>query len=420
MEKTELIKRYGELSEKSLQIALARHAAVLWMQARHEAGHSKEECYREASQVEWSGGRFGESTLERYWSYFRREGFEGLLTSGRLDKGKSRVFQTDFLKLLEERRKARPKGTIKELLRELKREGLFLEPMWKSAPSIYRYLRAKGLDSKSMKQQWVGTPSGPTKSFEMSYVNELWMTDVMHGPMIGKVTTRLVAMIDDVSRLCVYGEYRESEKEVDFWSVFRAAMERRGVPQKVYTDRGKIFTSTQTKLACARLDIELLHAKPYAAWSKGKIERFFKTVQDQFQSRLEYEPAKSVEELNLRFWEWLEAEYHQREHSALKESPRSRFMREEKAIRLLDGEILTASFQERERRRVRGDATLNWRGKSWETPVYLRGSYVEVRSDPFKPEQAPELWHEGVMVGRLRLLDRKINGQTFTSRQRYE
>jgi putative transposase len=412
MEKTELIKRYGDLSERALQIALARHAAVTWMEARVALGYAKEQCYREASQMEWNGRRFGESTLERYWTYYRQEGFEALLPTGRRDKGKVRVLSDDFLKVLEQRRKAYPGGSIKELLRALEKEGYFPQGLWKSAPSVYRYLRQKGLDSKSMKQ-WKELGSGPTKSFEMTHVNELWMTDVMHGPMIGKTSTRLIAMIDDVSRLCVYGQYREFEKEEDFWIIFREAMNRRGVPQKVYTDRGKIFTSNRTKLACARLGIKLWHAKAYAAWSKGKIERFFRTIQDQFQSRLEQDPAKDLEELNRRFWHWLESEYHSREHGGIKQSPRDRFMKEEGMIRILDPAILSACFQEYEKRRVRADATLYWRGECWEVPIYLRGQYVEIRSDPLKKEQAPELWHEGVLVGKIKKVDRQINGRTF-------
>jgi transposase InsO family protein len=43
-------------------------------------------------------------------------------------------------------------------------------------------------------------------------------------------------------------------------------------------------------VVCANLKIKLIHARPSAAWSRGKIERFFRTVQDDFQSRLRTEP----------------------------------------------------------------------------------------------------------------------------------
>ena len=54
-----------------------------------------------------------------------------------------------------------------------------------------------------------------------------------------------------------------------------------GDPQKFYTDNGKPFVSQHLQQVCARLGIQLLHAKPYAAYSKGKIERFFRTLQEQ-------------------------------------------------------------------------------------------------------------------------------------------
>ena len=61
----------------------------------------------------------------------------------------------------------------------------------------------------------------------------------------------------------------------------------------------------------------MLHAKPYAAWSRGKIERFFRTLQESFLPQLRFEPATDLEELNRRLWHWIENVYHRRAHAAL-------------------------------------------------------------------------------------------------------
>lgn len=228
MDKIELKKRYPGLDAKALEIGLARHAAMSWIEVEHNKGLSLEGCYRQGSQMEWRGRRFGESTLERYWSWYRQSGFEGLMPNGRSDAGKSRVLSSDFLRVLEERRRQNPLQSVKELVRGMLRDGYMERPAWGSLPSIYRHLRRVGLDSKSMH---LAGGSGPTKAFEMSTANELWMTDVMYGPTLittsgEKICSRLIGIIDDASRLVPYAEYRVSEKEEDLWGVWMEAMER--------------------------------------------------------------------------------------------------------------------------------------------------------------------------------------------------
>ena len=422
MEKNEIKKRYPGLDEKALEIALARHAAVSWIEVQRQQGQSLEACYRQGAQLQWRGRQFGESTLERYWSWHQKDGFEALMPNGRSDAGKSRVLSPDFLRLLEERRRENPRQQVKELLRGLIREGKMERLIWGSLPSIYRYLRRVGLDGKTLR---LGGSHGPTKAFEVMAANELWMTDVMYGPTLvttkgEKICTRLIAIIDDASRLVPYAEYRAQEREEDFWLVLLEAMERRGVPQKLYTDNGKIFTSLHTQASCARLGIKLLHAKPYAAWSKGKIERWFKTVQDQFQSRLVREPVRELAELNLRLWQWIEGEYHQRDHSTLEKSPQTRFLEDQAGLRLLDREKLEVCFWREEKRRVRHDATVGWRGQAWEVPVYLRGMKVTLRYNPLQPGEPVEVWHDHKLCGGLQKLDRQLNARTFTGKHTYE
>src|SRR6202008_3793104 len=145
----------------------------------------------------------------------------------------------------------------------------------------------------------------------------------------------------------------------------------------LYTDQGKIFTGNQLKLVCANLGIRLLHARPYAAWSKGKIERFFRTLQEAFLPQLAFEPASSLQELNNRLWNWIEGVYHHRTHAALEgKTPLQRFA--DVQLRSLP-ENWQALFYERIARRVRLDATVSIEGRLWEVPVHLRGRAIELR-----------------------------------------
>src|SRR6202040_1132941 len=109
-------------------------------------------------------------------------------------------------------------------------------------------------------------------------------------------------------------------------------------------------------------------ARPYAVWNKGKIEKFFQTVQRDFQERLRLEPAGDLEVLNTRFWHWLESEYHRRAHSALGgQYPAVRFAQKAAALRQLPAATdWQPLFLARNLSRVRSDQAISLDPAFWE------------------------------------------------------
>jgi putative transposase len=245
---------------------------------------------------------------------------------------------------------------------------------------------------------------------------------MMFGPTLklasGQVIhTRLFGLLDDCSRLVPHAQYYESEKLCWFLDCFRQGLARRGFPDKLYTDQGKIFTSYHLQIVCANLGVRLSHAKPYAAWSKGKVERWFRTLQMDFEARLVIDPARSLEELNARLWRWIEAEYHQRPHTGLGgQTPAERFA--QRALRLRTADPQTdweALFLSRAERRVRLDATFSLEGQLWEGPVHLRGQLIELRFNPFDWKRI-EIWFGGKYVAAARRCNKQLNAKTYTDR----
>jgi len=108
-------------------------------------------------------------------------------------------------------RRAQPHVYATTLLRQLVEQGV-LAPRSVSMSTMYRALAREGLDRRSVRAG-SGVLKGPTKAFEFSWANQLWMTDGMWGPSLpvapgGKpVRTHLLALIDDCSRLCTHGQY---------------------------------------------------------------------------------------------------------------------------------------------------------------------------------------------------------------------
>ena len=408
--------------------ALARYAAVCWVSERvskeNPTGCALQAAVAEASQKLWDGLHFSAGSIERYYYEYRRAGFRALLPAERADKGHCQAFSAPQQEALLKARLEYAKLDATTLVRQLIDRGA-LPSNGFSMSSVYRLLAAHGLDRDSLAAGGFQPDSGPQKAFETALPNMLWMADMMYGPTLvtdGKaVHTRLFALLDDHSRLCPYGEYFASEGSDCFLAVLHAAIRSRGLPEKLYTDNGKVFLCRHLHLVCANLGIKLSHARPYAAWSKGKIERFFRRVQSQFQTTLIFNPVKDLAELNARFVTWLECDYHQAEHRGLEGmSPSARFLAAAEVIRAAPAdEELRRLFLREETRRVRKDATVSVEGRYFELTPALRGQYVAVRYNPTELA-AVEIWHQKRFVQIAQPLDRQLNARTRPPEARHE
>ena len=118
--------------------------------------------------------------------------------------------------------------------------------------------------------------------FEADRPNELWTGDALHGPRIGGRKTYLFAFLDDHSRAVVGHRFGFAEDTVRLAAALRPALAARGVPEGIYVDNGSAFVDAWLLRACAKLGIRLIHSAPGRPQGRGKIERFFRTVREQF------------------------------------------------------------------------------------------------------------------------------------------
>lgn len=396
-------------------LALVRHSAVSWIEQSLNQGNTLGRALALAAQLDWSERRYSPRTLEDWFYDWRAQGFEALERQSRRDKGVCRAISPQAAEAIVKLRLQQPSLSIIVLVRQLEQSGV-LQPGTFSLSSVYRLLVSQGLDRPRL----MAERSGPTKAFETDLANALWMADVMNGPTLRVedrvVHTFLFALLDDCSRLIPHGQYYEHEKLRCLLDCLKQAFARRGLPEKLYTDHGKIFTCAHLQVICANLKIKLAHARPYAAWSKGKIEKFFQTVQGDFEQRLRLEPVPDLESLNARFWQWLEKEYHRRGHSGLGgQSPAERFVQKAVALRQFPQDSdWQRLFLARATRRVRLDATISLDATLWEVPVHLRGRQVQLRYEPFE-WSVVEVWYRDTFAGLARRCDKNLNAKTYGS-----
>jgi hypothetical protein len=226
------------------------------------------------------------------------------------------------------------------------------------------------------------------RRFQKEHRCQLWQGDVKYGPYmpIGKSGEKkqvyLTAWIDDCTRYIVTAKFYANQKVEIIEGSLREAVTHYGKPDSIYVDNGKIYRSKWLAGACAKLGIKLLHAKPYASESKGKIEAFNRRI-DSFLSEAALSGAKTLEELNHQLSVWIEEYYHKNPHSGLSGvSPETAFRSDHRPLRFLDAEVVRDAFLHRDIREVDKVGCINFNGKKYEVSMALIGRKVEIYSDP--------------------------------------
>ena len=354
--------------------------------------------------------QFAWGTLEDWYYDFQRGGFEALRKGARRDAGTFRALDAAVCERIDQLLQKHPSASGRNIIRILKKERMVVGGR-PSESTIHRYLRA---NRPSVAEE---TADRERRAFEAPYAGYLWQTDVMYGPYVtvrdprgrrSKKQTYLMAIIDDHSRLACYGQFYLDQNLTSYLNCFKKAVARRGVPQRLYCDNGQVFTSCRTRRIAAKIATQLLFTKIRDASAKGKIEKFFRTVRDQFLAmhRLTRAP-ETLEELNREFALWLD-EYNQTVHSSTGASPVDRWLASSYKVRLISVSELDRAFRFEDTRKVRKDGTFSFNGTRYETDSHLAGKKVTVEYDPFAPERVRVVC-EGADYGVANPLDPAFN-----------
>jgi hypothetical protein len=144
------------------------------------------------------------------------------------------------------------------------------------------------------------------------------------------------------------------------------------------------------------------------AAAKGKIERFFRRVRDQFLIRKL--DLSSIESLNRQFIHWVEQDYNATVHSTLGMKPIDRFGVDLSRIRFLSpSEDTDELFYAETQRHVKKDNTFSFRGQRYETPIDLRGRRIQLRHERHR-NGVVVVYEDGRRIGKARHLDAVANG----------
>jgi putative transposase len=316
-------------------------------------------------------------TLLRWMRRYRKEGLNALENQVRSDRGRSRALEEAVVARLMELSAERPAWTVKAIHRQLERELARRVPI----KPVYRLL--KGRRRASPKEAFRKRPPGVPQL--------LWLADTMHGPHVSgprrtKRKSYLIAILDDASRVVMGAAFTLSDDVKALMPVLREAVLARGLPHRLLVDNGPNYRSRVLRTACAHLGIHLVHAAPYRATSKARLERFFLTVRLQMLPRLPETPTLQHVQTE---WARFVAEYHERPHTALSEivgkptTPLGYYLRHLPGdVRYPEEFAVEDLFLVEVVRRVGSDGTFRLLSQAWEVRAELVGERVLVRYDP--------------------------------------
>ena len=327
---------------------------------------------------------------------------KSLQPKDRCDQGKSRAMDEDTcLSLIELKLKA-PALTVPQLIEQMNRQNRVSPGIVLNNSTVYRFLHQQNLVDRPLKKPV------DRRKFEAELPNDLWQSDVMHGPKVdvnGKMRkSYLIAVIDDHSRLIAHGQFYLSEALDSYLQAFESALAKRGLPRKLYVDNGAAFRSRHLEYISASLAIALIHSKPYQPQGRGKIERFFRTVRGQFLTGFK---GQTLNELNEAFDCWLTDIYHQRKHSSTRQTPIARFAANLQCLRAAP-DNLHDYFRKVARRKVNKDRSITLNGRLYEAPVALIGNRVELLYHQGQPEQV-EVKYQNKSFGMLVAVNLNVN-----------
>jgi transposase InsO family protein len=355
--------------------------------------------------------RVAAETIRDWLKRYRKGGFEALLPKPRSDRGQPRRLPAAVAEVLVSIKEQSPALSVRLLIQRARQSGQIPADLPLPPATVHRLLSRQGLMARRSDVP-VGTDR---RRFAFHYAGELWMSDVMHGVSVGdgrgrRHKTYLIAFIDDATRVIPYAAFAWAENTSAFLPVFKQALIRRGLPQRLYVDNGANYRSHQLALVCAKLGVALIHARPHQPQGKGKIERWFRTVRAQLMSQLSAADSTSLDALNRRLWAFIEGEYHHTPHRGLDgRTPLEQWALVGDQVRFPDADI-DELFLFEVKRRVLNDRTVSLHGRAYEVDAVLVGETVILRYDPAAPPTRPiAVLHQGKACGQATPLDAYAN-----------
>ena len=322
---------------------------------------------------------YAPGTIEKWYRSYLEEGFDALLPTGRADLGKPRKLDDELQEQIKYLRSNYPRMSAAAIYRQLQDNGSIRNGEV-SESTVNRYINLIATRMKT-------TANPDMRRYERPHINEVWCGDSSVGPYLKtsdgkKHKVYIIALIDDASRFIVGIDVFFNDNFVNLMSVIKSAVAKYGRPQLFNFDNGSSYKNKQMELLAARIGSVLHYDQPYTPTQKAKIERWFRTMKNQWMSSLDIRDFHSLDELRGNLLAYVQ-KYNQTVHSSLKgKSPQERFFSEPNRIRRLSDEEIEKSFLLEIERRVSADSVIVINQIEYEVDCRFAKRRVKLRYSP--------------------------------------
>ena len=322
---------------------------------------------------------YAPGTIEKWYRNYKQSGFDALIPTGRGDRGKPRKLDDDLQEQIRYLKINYPRMSASAIYRQLRDNGS-IKHGEVSESTVNRYINLIAVQMKT-------TTNQDMRRYERAHINEVWCGDSSVGPYLKtsdgkKHKVYIIALIDDASRFIVGIDVFFNDNFVNLMSVMKSAVAKYGRPGMFNFDNGSSFKNKQMELLAARIGSVVHYDQPYTPTQKAKIERWFRTMKDQWLSSLDIRDFHSLDELRGNLLAYVQ-NYNQTVHSSLKGlSPQDRFFSEPDRIRRLSDEEIESCFLLELERRVSSDSVIVIDQIEYEVDYRFAKQRIKLRYSP--------------------------------------
>ncbi|HGO6693938.1 TPA: Mu transposase C-terminal domain-containing protein [Legionella pneumophila] len=288
-------------------------------------------------------------SLHRWIKQYKENGLEGLRLKVRNDKGSYRELSENLVQVIEGLALQKPKRTVAAIHRQIVRYAQDNKLAIPSYATVSKIINNISPDLISLAHDGIKPYQ---QKYDLLYIrealrsNQIWqadhtLLDIYVLDDCGDIKRPwLTIIMDDYSR-AIAGYYlsfnapSSLQTSLAFHQAIWIKNEKQwlvcGIPEIMYTDHGCDFTSHHIEEVCASLKIQLIFSTIGKPRGRGKIERFFSTInqrvlQDlpgyvQQGTSVKKNECLTLEELELKLKSFILDEYNSQPHSTTKIAP---------------------------------------------------------------------------------------------------
>ncbi len=371
--------------QKKHDIALMKYSAIAPVISGLPAQYkSFSEYFREVSErgilhPDGTLRHYAVSTISKWYELYSKDGFDSLQPRGRSDEGKPRKLDNALQEQILYLKEHYPRMGAAAIYKQLQHNGSIRRGEL-SESTVLRFIHRLSTEKKRADNQ-------DMRRYERPHINEVWCGDSSAGPYLKtpdgkKRRVYVIALIDDASRMVVGVDVFFNDTFVNLMSVLKSAVAKYGVPKVLNFDNGSAYKNRQMELLAARVGSTINYCRPYTPTAKAKIERWFRTMKDQWMASLDLKDFHSLDALHGSLSAFVRS-YNLTPHSSLKgKSPQDRFFSEPERIRRLDMQRIEESFLLELERRVSADSVIVIDGVEYEVDYRFSKQRITLRYSP--------------------------------------